>query len=948
MEIDIRVLGALELRRGDVVLDLGTPKQRTVLALLVVHANRPVTPARLVEELWPVTVPNSAAANVTTYLSRLRRAVAGPGCSLDRRDGGYVLRVRPDAVDAHRFTDEAERGDAAWRAGVPETAAHHWRSALAGWRGRALDGLPTGPELDAARAEWTERRLAVVEHHARARLRLGRSAEVVAELRRHTLAEPLRETGWLLLMAALWQSGHPAAALDAYEQARAVLGDQLGVDPGPRLRSMHQAILAADDGSVRGLLADPAEDPAAAGPTRSAPAQRVVPAQLPLGVPGFTGRSAELARLDAALARAAAQPAAVVISAVSGMAGVGKTALALHWAHRRSARFPDGQLYVNLRGFDPTGAPASPAEAIRGFLDALGVTAARVPDGLEARAALYRTLLAGRRMLVLLDNARDADQVRTLLPGSPGCLVVVTSRSRLPDLVALEGAEPLLLDVLDRDDARRLLAGRIGHDRVSAEPTAIDEIVADCAGLPLALAVVAARAATNPQFTLSRFAADLRAAGLDALTAQGRGTDVRALFSWSYRQLPPPAARLFRLLGHHPGPDVSPPAAASLAGVGLSDAVASLTDLTRANLLTEHAPGRYALHDLLRAYAAELAAAPADDEVGADGMVGGPAAAGGSRRDVDGAAALERLLDHYVHTACAAAMLLTPHRTPVALDPPAPGVYLRPPTSADEALAWFAAERATLVAAVEPAAARGLHRYTWPLAWASTAFFARQGHHHEWAAIQRAALRAAEAAGDRVRQAEAHRALLRAYGRLARDTEADQHAERALALFAELGDPRSQAHTHVNLAHALSHRGRHRDALHHNQRALQLYRATGDELGQAEALNSVGWQYGLLGDHRQNLAYTREALALLHRIGASARAANTLDSMGHAHHHLGDLDAAVSCYEEALALVRAAGDRYNEAEIRTHLADALDAAGRPDTAREQRDQAESILAALSR
>ncbi|MET7403168.1 BTAD domain-containing putative transcriptional regulator [Dactylosporangium sp. NPDC005572] len=925
MKIDVRVLGPLELRRDDVVLDLGTPKQRTVLALLVVHANRTVTPARLVEEVWPVTAPNSAGANVTTYLSRLRRAVAGDDCSLERRDGGYVLRVHPDAVDAHRFTDRAERGDAAWRAGDPHGAAQHWEAALATWRGRALDGLPTGPELDAARAEWTERRLAVVEQHARARLRLGRPAGVVAELRRHTLAEPLREAGWLLLMAALWHAGHPAAALDAYEQSRVVLGEQLGVDPGPRLRAMHRAVLAADEESVRQLLDDDVHEPRAA----PAPTGRPVPAQLPLGVPGFTGRSAELARLDAALARATAQPAAVVIAAVSGMAGVGKTALALHWAHRRAARFPDGQLYVNLRGYDPTGTPASPVETIRGFLDALGVHAPRIPDGLAAQSALYRTLMAGRRMVVLLDNARDADQVRTLLPGSPGCLVVVTSRSRLADLVALEGAEPLILDALGPAEARHLLAARIGADRVSAEPAAIDEIVADCAGLPLALAVVAARAATNPQFSLATFAAGLREAGLDALTAEGRGTDVRALFSWSYHQLPAPAARLFRLLGHHPGPDVSLPAAASLAGVPPAEALPLLTTLTRANLLTEHAPARYTQHDLLRAYAGELAAA-------ADAA------------DVNGPAALERLLDHYAHTARAAAMLLTPHRAPIALDPPAPGAQVEPPATADEALAWFAAERATLVAAVELAAGRRLDRHTWPLAWASTAYFARQGHHHEWAATQHAALRAAEAAGDRVRQAEAHRALLRAYGRLAHDQEADHHAERALALFAELGNPIGQAHTHVNLANVLTHRGRYRDALHHNRQALALYRAAGDALGEAEALNSVGWQHGLLGEHEQNLNYTREALALLHRIGAEARAANTLDSMGHAHHHLGDLAAAATCYEQALTLVRAAGDRYNEAEILTHLADTLDAAGRPDTARGHREQAETILAALAR
>lgn len=919
MELDVRVLGPLEVRRGDVALDLGTPKQRTVLALLLLHANQPVTAGRVVEELWPGTAPSSATANATTYLSRLRRAVDGEGCSLRRRDGGYVLRLRPESMDVHRFAERAGRGDAAWGSGEPAAAARHWEAALATWRGRPFEGLPTGPELDAARAEWGERRLAVVERHAHARLRLGRPGDVVAELRRHTAAEPLRETGWLLLMAALWHSGHPAAALEAYERARAVLGEQLGVDPGPRLRGMHQAILADDTDAAWRMLGDPGTVPGAA-------AARPAPAQLPLDVHGFTGRDRELAQLDAMLAGAAAQPTAVVVCAVSGMGGVGKTALALHWAHRRSAHFPDGQLYVNLRGFDPGGPATTPAEAVRGFLDALGVPARRIPADLGAQAALYRSTMAGRRMLVVLDNARDSEQVRMLLPGGPGCLVVVTSRDRLADLVALQGARPLLLDALDDGEARRLLANRLGEERTAAEPGAVDEIVAGCAGLPLALAIVAARAATNPGVSLARFAGQLRqAGGLDALTGEGQATDVRAVFSWSYRRLSPPAARLFRLLGQHPGPDVPVLAAASLAGDPPERVLPLLAELRRANLVTEHVPDRYTLHDLLRAYAAELAGA---DGEGADG-------------------ARRRLLDHYAHTAHAAAMLLAPHRTPIPLDPAAPGAVAHPLATPDEALAWFAAERAALVAAVELAAAGGFDGHTRRLAWAATAYFARQGHCQEWIAAQHAELRAAVRAADPARQGEAHRALLRAYGRLGLDAEARRHAERALALFARTGDARGQAHAHLNYAHVIGQRGRNREALRHNRRALELYRAAGDLLGQAEALNSVGWQHGLLGEHRQTLEHSREALALLRRIGASAREANTLDTMGHAHHHLGDLDEAIACYRQALALVRNAGDRYNEADVLTHLGDTLRAAGRPGEAREQWRSALAILEALA-
>ncbi|MFG2039250.1 BTAD domain-containing putative transcriptional regulator [Dactylosporangium sp. NPDC048998] len=936
MELDVRLLGPLEVRRDDVALDLGTPKQRTVLALLLLHANHPVTAGRVVEELWPGEAPSSAVANVTTYLSRLRRAVAGDGCALERRDGGYTLRVRSDAIDVHRFTGHAGRGDAAWAAGDPGAAEGHWQQALAIWRGAPFDGLPTGPELDAARAEWGERRLSVTERHARARLRLGRPGDVVAEMRRHTIAEPLRETGWLLLVAALWDWGHGAEALEAYERARAVLGEQLGVDPGPRLRGLHQAILADDHGATRRLLDDtawrPTEEagsaPVSPAPMRPAVAAPAGPAQLPLDVRGFTGRAEEVARLDAVLDRAGTQPTSVVISAVSGMAGVGKTALALHWAHRRRAHFPDGQLYVNLRGFDPAGAATSPAEAVRGFLDALGVPAQRIPADFDAQAALYRSLVAGRRMLIVLDNARDSEQARALLPGAPGCLVLVTSRSRLTGLVALDGAQPLLLDVLGRDEARRLLAHRLGEDRVAAEPGALDEIIAGCAGLPLALAIVAARAAINPRYTLGLLAGQLRAegGGLDALAEEGLTFDVRAVFSWSYHRLSPAAARLFRMLGRLPTRDTSAPAAASLAGAPPEEVHALLAELAGANLVTEHVVGRFTQHDLLRAYAAELAATSATAD--------------------DGRAALRRLLDHYTRTACAAAALLNAHRDQVALGPPEPGASAQPVATAEQALAWFAAERAALVAAVRFAAANGFDRQAWELAWAATVYFARQGHGAEWADTQHAALRAAIATGDRRRQAEAHRALLRAYGRMGRDAESDEHGERALALFAELGDARGAANTHLNFAYALTRRGRHRDALHHDEQALGLYRELGDVLRQAEALQSVGWQYGLLGDHRQNLEHSRRALAMLRDLGAFSQAANTLDSMGHAHHHLGNLDEAVACFEEALALARDSGDRYDEAEFLTHLGDTLHSAGRAGEARERWRRALAIHEAI--
>jgi NB-ARC domain len=396
------------------------------------------------------------------------------------------------------------------------------------------------------------------------------------------------------------------------------------------------------------LRQDPALD--ASVPVSGAAGPAVpVPAQLPPAVPAFIGRDAELASLDALLhpKAAAAGPATVVIAALSGTAGVGKSALAVHWAHRAAAQFPDGQLYVNLRGFDPDGAAMEPSEALRGFLDALGAPATRIPESLSAQAGLYRTLLAGKRILVVLDNAKDAGQVRPLLPGSPGCLAIVTSRNQLTGLVATDSAYAMTLDLLGSGDARELLALRLGSRRVAREPDAVDEIIAGCARLPLALTIAAARAAGSPSFPLAVLATELREAtrALDPLNGGDPATDVRAVFSWSYHALTTDAARLFRRLGLHPGPDIALPAAASLAAIPQDRARALLGELTRAHLLAEHAPGRYAFHDLLRAYATELARAHDSQNV----------------RN----AAAHRVLDHYLHTG-----VLLVFRTADPLGPP--------------------------------------------------------------------------------------------------------------------------------------------------------------------------------------------------------------------------------------------------------------------------------------
>jgi hypothetical protein len=691
------------------------------------------------------------------------------------------------------------------------------------------------------------------------------------------------------------------------------------------------AAAAADGGAVAGPPTAHAGAPAP-GETlrRNPPAAASPPAQLPLDVHGFAGRDGELAQLDAVLAAAAGQPRAVVISAVSGTAGVGKTALAVHWAHRVAGRFADGQLYVNLRGFDPGGQAMAPADAIRGFLDALGVPAERIPPGLDAQAALYRSTMAGRRVLVVLDNARDAEQARPLLPGTSAALVVATSRRQLTPLVAADGAHPITVDTLSTVEARELLAHRLGADRLAAEPAAAEDIIAACARLPLALTIVAARAATHPTFPLTTLADELTESRsrLEALTAGDPATDVRAVFSWSYHALTPPAARLFRLLGLHPGPDTSVQAAASLAGQPVSEVLPLVAELARATLITEHAPARYTFHDLLRAYADDLTRTHDSDE---------------HRR-----AAIGRLLDHYLHTAHAADRLLHPHRDPIPLPlpAPAPGASPEHPADHDHAMAWLVAEYPGLLAGLRLAFDTGHDSHTWYLAWALDTFLERRGHWHTLVDTWETALDAAGRLGQPVAQGHAHRLLGCAHTLLGRYADAHTHLRRSLDLHAQTGDLVGQAHTYNHLALLDGLQGRPRQALDQVQPALAIYQAARDLRGQAYALNSVGWYRALLGDHTEALTVCEQALMLFQELGDRPGEANTWDSLGYAHHRLDHHTAAVDCYQHAFDLYRDLGDRYNQADTLTHLGDTHHTAGNPAAARTAWQHALVILTDL--
>ncbi|MEH1030315.1 tetratricopeptide repeat protein [Micromonospora profundi] len=673
-----------------------------------------------------------------------------------------------------------------------------------------------------------------------------------------------------------------------------------------------QGVLATARDRVEELRRRPNRDPVPTGrPGAGTTSARFpVPRQLPPALPGFVGRISQLAQLDAASGACGdGGMAPVTVMTLSGTAGVGKTTLAVYWAHRVADRFPDGQLYVDLRGFDSTGSVMTPVEAVRGFLEALEVPPERIPTHLPAQVGLYRSLLAGRRMLVLLDNARDADHVRPLLVGNPSCVVLVTSRNRLAGLVAAEGARPIGVDLLSTAEAWQLLARRLGTDRLAVEPSAVDEIIERCARLPLALAVLAARGAANPAFPLTTLAAELREAPrpLDSLDGGDAGTDVQAVFSWSYRSLTPAAARLFRLFGCHSGPELGVAAAASLAGLPRDQVPRLLAELAHAHLVTEHASGRFGAHDLLRAYAAEQAERlePAQE-----------------RR-----AAIRRGLDHYLHTAHAAALLLQPGRDPVALAAAAPGVLPEEITDHPQALAWFTVEYPVLLAAITHARRAGFDGHVWQLAWTLVDFLQRRGRWPDLAVAQRTALAGAVRAGDRHGQANAHRDLARVLSRLGQVDEAARNYRQALVISEGLGDHTGQARTHRAFGAMLDWLGRYAEALDHAQRALALYRAAGHLAGEASARNAVGWAHAQLGQYAPALAHCEQALALLRRTGDRHGEANTWDSVGFIHARLDDHHQAIRCYGRALALYRRIGDRYDEADTLSRLGESRHMAG---------------------
>ncbi|MBW4716003.1 AfsR/SARP family transcriptional regulator [Saccharothrix obliqua] len=892
MTTEFLVLGPLEVRHGGEPVPVPAGKVRALLAVLLLRANETVPADELVDVLWEGGAPNPDRVRSTLHMvvNRLRRAL-GDAAGVRTVTGGYRLDVPPGALDLHRYRDLVSAG--------------RYHEALALWRGAPLPDVRSDALHATAVAPLLEERLDVLERRVDADLADGLAGELVAELRALTGRHPLRERFWGQLVLALYRSQRQADALAAYREVRAVFVAELGVEPGAALRELHDHVLVANPD-----LARPAPPPV------------VAPTMLPAPNPHFVAREAELAELTGLVTRSASR-----VAVLGGTAGVGKTTTAVHWAHAVADRFPGGVLYVNLRGFDPTGEPLSPAEAVRAFLDAFEVPPGTIPAGLEGQVALYRRILADRSALVVLDNARDAEQVRPLLPGGARCFAVVTSRDRLTGLVANEGAHPLSLPLLAPDEAVALLTRRLGADRVAADPGATAELARRCAGLPLALAIVAARAAVNPGFALRAVADELadERLRLDYLDAGAPDANVRAVFSWSYRFVGRAAARMFRLIGLSPAVETSVAAAAALAGVPDQAAASALAELTRAHLLFEPHPGRFTTYDLLRRYAAELAEAedPAPE------------------RD----AAADRLLNWAVRVLHHANRWLVHDLTPLKV-PPVDGLRPREFSSFAEATAWLDLEHNNLVLLARDAFQRGRWQYPPPFCTHMWAYLNLRYLQSTALVLCEMALESARRLGDLAAQCGTLNNFGVVNGRLGRFEEAIGHLTDSLALAERLEDPRNTRIALNNLGMAYNAVGRDDLALEVLTRALAICRAQPEPTGETFLLDTLATVHRARGERERAIGCLTEALRLNLDRDDRYSAGINLANLGRLHLEAGRPTAALDALERALEHSRAVHDRHNEAIALARLGDVLAGGGERDEARDHWRAALAILREL--
>jgi DNA-binding SARP family transcriptional activator/Tfp pilus assembly protein PilF len=873
-----RVLGTLEVRSSDgQPVRLGSSKQRTLLAILLFSVNRPVDTGRLVEALWPLHPTRTAAVALRTYISALRQNLGlSDRSELATVAGGYEMRLTPADLDLLAFEELAGAGQAALADGNAALAAERLRRALDLWRGRPFEDVVLGGEPAAELVRLDERRYATQEAWIESQLTLGHHADVLTELAAMVAAQPLRERRWAQWMLALHRSGRRAEALRAYQDLRRYLEQELDVEPSMCVRRLHQRILAGYTDTA---------------PPRAPAANRAVPRQLPPDIATFTGRRAELTQLLAP--EPAGQPWALVITAINGMAGVGKTALAVHAAHLVADRYADGQLFVDLHGFTEGVAPVDPADALDRLLRDLGVPGDRIPHDLDARAGLYRSRLAGKRMLILLDNAATEAQTRPLLPGTPSCLVLVTSRSPLAEMV---GARSLSLDVLPPSDALALFTRSVGEQRLAGEPPPVlAEIVDQCGSLPLAIHVAAARLRARPQWTAAHLAERLRDHRHRLAELSVGGLSVTTAIDLSNRQLTADARRTYRLLSLHPGPDLDAHAAAALTATTSRQAERVLDDLVDAHLLEEPILGRYRFHDLIRAHAA---GAVATDETES------------GRR-----AALARLLDYYARTASMAMDVRYPF---AAAGRPHISTLATPAPTFEEpahAAAWLDTELTNLLAL----ATVDWPGYTLHLSATLGHHLRTRAYHAHAQTLHDLALRIARASGDRGAEVVALCGLGEVYLMRLGAEQATRHFEQALAVALATANRTGELAALTGIGHIHRTQSRFELATDHFERALRIARATGNRTGQLNALQGLGGVRRHMGHHDEAADHFQEALDLARATANADGELNALWGLGHIHWLKGRRADSARFHEQALRIARTTGNRVGELHALTGL-----------------------------
>ncbi|MEU7061044.1 BTAD domain-containing putative transcriptional regulator [Streptomyces sp. NPDC046197] len=897
------VLGPVRAWRGDAPLSTGSPQQRALLAALLLREGRTATAGELIDALWGEEPPSQALAAVRTYASRLRK-VLDPGV-LASESGGYAVRgLSGGALDLAVAQELAALADKARSAGDLCQAREALGRALALWDGEPLAGVP-GPYAETQRVRLAEWRLQLLESRLDMDLEQGCHAEAVSELTALTAAHPLRERLRELLMLALYRSGRQAEALAVYADTRRLLAEELGVDPRPGLRELQQRILQADP-----ALAEPSS------PVAEPPVAAVRPAQLPATVPDFTGRAAFVAELSEVLASADGRVMAV--SALAGIGGVGKTTLAVHVAHRARAAFPDGQLYVDLQGAGPRA--AEPETVLGSFLRALGTQDSAIPDSLEERAALYRSVLDGRRVLVLLDNARDAAQVRPLLPGTEGCAALVTSRVRMVDLA---GAHLVDLDVMSPDEALSLFTKIVGEERVASEREAALDVVAACGFLPLAIRIAASRLAARRTWTVSVLAAKLadERRRLDEL--QAGDLAVKATFELGYGQLEPPQARAFRLLGLADGPDLSLPASAAVLDLPPEETEDLLESLVDTSLLESAAPGRYRFHDLVRLYA--RACAERDEHPP-------------SERD----AALSRLLDFYLATAAGVYAIERPGDRLVdhLAATEYPGLTFRDRGAARD---WLYTEAMPLLACVRQSTAPDLLRRAVDLLWSAIDLTESGLNSREYEATGAALREAARSATDRRAQARALVTLANGRHLSGRFELANEDATEAIRLADQAGDHLPGCWASNMLGIIALYQSRFEDGERHLTRAIDSFRSCGDRPGEASALCNLSRIHLATGRTASAVSLAQQGTDMYDGMRHALKGANGRYALGLALTRCGQYDQAAERLTEALAVFRDSRQRLWEGMSLFRLAELDLAAGRPAEAARRAESALTVL-----